>query len=96
MRKRYDKASGRIDAELAKYEPKRASVAAKINKDTLRRYDDLRKRNHNLAAVRVEIGACGGCRMKVGAAVLRRIAANDSYVYCESCTRFLFAPEAEE
>lgn len=95
MRKRYNKASSRIDAELAKYEPERARIAATINKDTLRRYDDIRKRNHNLAAVRVQIGACGGCRMKVGSAVLRRIAANDSYVYCESCTRFLFGPEDE-
>ena len=95
MRKRFEKASSRIDSELAKYEPKRARIAKKIDKDTLRRYDDIRKRNHNVAAVRVQIGACGGCRMKVGSAVLRRIAANDSYVYCESCTRFLFASEDE-
>ena len=31
--------------------------------------------------------------MKVGGALLRRVLAHDQYVYCESCTRFLFPPE---
>lgn len=95
LRGRFEKASSRIDADLAKLEPKRKRLAAKIDKETVRRYDEIRKRQHNIGAVRVQIGACGGCRMKVGSAVLRRIAANDSYVYCESCTRYLFASEGE-
>ena len=90
MRKRYEKAVNRIESGLNEKEPERGRIAASISKDALRRYDDIRRRNHNVAAVRIENGACGGCRMKVGAAVLRRMAANDSYVYCESCTRFLF------
>jgi predicted nucleic acid-binding Zn-ribbon protein len=90
MRKRYEKALSRIESGLNEKEPQRAKIAASLNKDILRRYDDIRRRNHNVAAVRIENGACGGCRMKVGAAVLRRMATNDSYVYCESCTRFLF------
>jgi predicted nucleic acid-binding Zn-ribbon protein len=90
VQKRFAKASGRIDEGLQQHEPDRKKLAGKIKPDVLRRYDDLRKRNHNLAAVRIENGACGGCRMKVGGALLRRVLAGEQYVYCESCNRFLF------
>lgn len=95
MRKRYEKASGRIEKQLQSQQPARDKIAKRVKPDTLRRYEDLRKRNHNLAAVRIENGACGGCRMKVGGALLRRVLTNDQYVFCESCNRFLF-PEVEE
>jgi uncharacterized protein len=94
MQRRFQKAAERIEGGLKEQEPKRARLAKKITPDVLRRYDDLRRRNHNLAAVRVENGACGGCRMKVGGTLLRRVIAGDQYVYCESCSRFLFPPEA--
>ena len=96
MRKRYEKAAGRIDQGLQEHEPARNKLAKKVKADILRRYDDLRKRNHNLAAVRIENGACGGCRMKVGGALLRRVLSGDQYVFCESCNRFLFPPMEEE
>lgn len=92
VRKRYEKASSRIDAGLKEYEPARQKLAGKIKPDVLRRYEDIRRRNHNLAAVRIENGACGGCRMKVGGALLRRVLSQDQYVLCESCSRFLFPP----
>jgi predicted nucleic acid-binding Zn-ribbon protein len=95
VQKRFEKASARIDEGMQKHEPKRAKLVKKLKPDALRRYDELRKRNHNLAAVRIENGACGGCRMKVGGALLRRVLANEQYVYCESCNRFLF-PAIEE
>jgi predicted nucleic acid-binding Zn-ribbon protein len=93
VRRRYQKAQARIEKGLSAVEPERARLASLIKKETLRRYEEIRRRNHNVAAVRIENGACGGCRMKVGAAVLRRIQANEDYVFCESCTRFLFASE---
>jgi len=93
LQRRYEKAAGKIESGLAEYEPERARLAAKLKPDTLRRYEEIRRRNHNVGAVRIENGACGGCRMKVGGAVLRRLVTTDTYVYCESCTRFLF-PEA--
>ena len=33
--------------------------------------------------------------MKVGSAMMRRVMAHDNYVFCESCSRFLFAPIEE-
>jgi hypothetical protein len=93
--RRYEKEAGRIEAELGKLTPERERIAKSLKPETLRRYDDIRKRSHNLAAVRIQNGACGGCRMKVGGALMRRVLANDQYVYCESCNRFLFPAEEE-
>lgn len=94
IRRRYQKETERISEELARLEPERQRLAARLEPDVLRRYDEIRRRSANLAAVRVENGACAGCRMKVGTALLRRVNAQDTYVYCESCSRFLF-PAAE-
>lgn len=91
--RRYEKALARIDQQIAKQEPAREKLAKALEPETLRRYNEIRRRSHNLAVVRVENGACGGCRMKVGTAVLRRLAAHDHYVFCESCSRFLFPAE---
>ena len=86
---RYEKAHARIEEQMGTLAPERERLAAALEPATLRRYDEIRHRSHNLAAVRIENGACGGCRMKVGSAVLRRMISSESYVYCESCTRFL-------
>jgi predicted nucleic acid-binding Zn-ribbon protein len=93
IRRRFEKETARIEAGLATHQPERDRLAATIEPDVLRRYDDIRRRNYNVGAARVENGACSGCRMKVGAALLRRVLAGDAYVYCESCTRFLFPAE---
>jgi predicted nucleic acid-binding Zn-ribbon protein len=95
VRKRYEKEASRIQGALDSKLPERERLASQIEPDALRRYNDIRRRSHNLGAVRIENGACAGCRMKVGTAVLRRITAHDRYVYCESCTRFLFPPAEE-
>jgi len=95
VRRRYEKASERIDQEMAKLTPEREKLAKALAPDILRRYNDLRHRNHNVGAVRVQNGACGGCRMKIGTALLRRVHNSEAYTYCESCNRFLF-PAAEE
>lgn len=95
VRRRYEKEATRIDGMLAEKQPARARLAAQIDPEALHRYDDLRRRNHNLGAARIENGACAGCRMKVGGAMLRRVMAHDRYVYCESCTRYLFPPLEE-
>jgi predicted nucleic acid-binding Zn-ribbon protein len=95
VQRRYEKDAGRIEAQLQARMPERQRLAKRIVPDVLHRYDDLRRRNHNLAAVRIEHGACAGCRMKVGGAMMRRVVGHDNYVYCESCNRFLFPPVEE-
>ena len=91
VKKRYEKDASRIDGEMQKLMPERDRLSAVIEQDVLKRYDDLRRRQHNIAAVRIVNGACGGCRMKVGSTMVRRITAGETYNYCESCQRFVFA-----
>ncbi len=90
LHRRYEKEAARLQAEMDRNMPARSALAARIDPETLRRYESIRRRNHNVGAVRIQNGACGGCRMKVGQAVVRRIHAGDQYVYCESCSCFLF------
>lgn len=96
VRKRYQRECKRIAEELASNAPERERLAARIREGVLQRYETIRRRNHNLAAVRIENGACGGCRTVIGGALLRRVLAGAEYVYCESCNRFLFPPAPEE
>jgi predicted nucleic acid-binding Zn-ribbon protein len=93
IRRRYEKEEARIEAALQERSPARDRLAKALDPEVLRRYEEIRRRNHNLAAARIENGACGGCRMKVGTAMLRRMITNEAYVYCESCSRFLFSEE---
>lgn len=88
--RRYERDSKRINDAIAEQQPERARLAARLAPDTLKRYEDIRKRQHNIGAVRIENGACGGCRMKIGAALHRRLLPGDQYVFCESCNRYLF------
>jgi predicted nucleic acid-binding Zn-ribbon protein len=90
VQRRYEKASKRIADALAQKAPERERLAAHLDPPVIRRYEEIRRRQHNLAAARIENGACGGCRMKVGGTIMRRVLAHEEYVYCESCTRFLF------
>jgi uncharacterized protein len=92
VRRRYEKESSRIDQEIEERMPSRERLAKSLDREILQRYDSIRRRNHNVGAVRIQNGACGGCRMKVGGALLRRVLAHEDYVYCESCSRFLFPP----
>lgn len=95
VRRRFERESERIETDLRSHRPERDRLAGVLDPEVLKRYESIRHRSHNLAAVRIENGACAGCRMKVGGAVLRRIAAHDNYVFCESCSRYLFAPPAD-
>jgi len=95
LRKRSEKEEKRINSQLAELGPRRQQVAGQLDPATLAHYETIRRQNHNVGAVRVKNGACGGCRMMVGAAMLRRVLAGGDYVYCESCNRFLFPTNDE-
>lgn len=95
VRRRYEKEAARIEGELGKLVPRRKRIAKSLEPEVLQRYDSIRRRQHNIGAVRIENLACGGCRMKVGGALMRRVVAGEQYVYCESCSRFLFPPAEE-
>jgi predicted nucleic acid-binding Zn-ribbon protein len=87
----FKREAARIQAELGRLTPERKRLEAEIAAGTMRRYEDLRRRAGNLAAVKVVEGICGGCRTSVPAVVLRMAKSGESYTFCENCGRFIFA-----
>jgi len=79
----------RINAELKQLTPQRAAQAAEIEAGTLRRYDDLRRRAGNLAAVGIIDGRCAGCRTSVPTMTARQVEQAERYCFCDNCGRFL-------
>jgi hypothetical protein len=88
----WKKSAGRINAELNRLNPERAALAAEIDANTLRRYEDLRRRSANLAVARIVDGRCGGCRVAVPSVTQRQVREAERYVNCENCSRMLFPP----
>jgi len=80
----------RINGDLAKLVPQRKAAQAEVEPKMLQRYEDLRKRHGNLAAVRVADGRCSGCRTSIPTVTLREVNDQERYVYCENCHRLLF------
>ena len=85
----YKRDLSRINAELKQLTPQRAAQAAEVEASTLRRYEDLRRRAANLAAVRIVEGRCAGCRTSVPTVTARHVEVGDRYHFCENCGRFL-------
>ena len=79
----------RINAEMKQLTPQRAAQAAEIEPNTLRRYEGLRQRADNLAAVQIVEGHCTGCRTSVPTLTGREVEARQRYCFCENCGRFL-------
>jgi predicted nucleic acid-binding Zn-ribbon protein len=86
----YKQELARINQELARLVPQRKAVQAEIDPKMLQRYEELRRRSGNLAAVRVQDGRCAGCRTSIPAVTLREVNEQERYVYCENCHRLLF------
>ena len=79
----------RINSELKQLNPERLAQAAEIEPNTLKRYEGLRQRSNNLAAVRIVEGHCTGCRTSVPTLTARQVEAAERYQFCENCGRFL-------
>jgi hypothetical protein len=81
--------AARLEAALRDLAARRQQAAAAVEPATLRRYDDIRARNGNLAVVPIVDKACGGCHTSISTMVRRRLEDGSAYVFCENCSRFL-------
>jgi uncharacterized protein len=86
---RYRRETARIDAELAALSPRRDAAAKLLAPPTLARYENLRSRLSNVAVAHLVDSTCSACHMHMASGFARKIQAGESYIYCESCTRFL-------
>lgn len=82
----------RIEAELTALRARRAAAAQRLPAGPLTAYDRLRRRRRGVAVVKVERGACLGCRLTVPTVILQRArsGANPNPVQCPSCERMLY------
>jgi hypothetical protein len=89
----YRDAKAKLEGQQAGLSARRAALAAELEPNTLRRYEDLRGRASNLGITRVIDGACGGCHTSLARAVLHQVSEGAAYVFCENCRRFLAPAE---
>lgn len=82
----------RLESELAALRARRAAQVARLPAPPVTAYDRLRRRRKGSAVVKVERGACLGCRLTVPTVVLQRARSgtNPNPVQCPSCERMLY------
>lgn len=86
-----------LKAELAKVESQVAVEVAErdrlvegIDRNLLRRYDQIRSRRQGLAVVEARGGACSGCRMAIPPQIYNDVQRNGEIVACPNCQRILY------
>jgi predicted nucleic acid-binding Zn-ribbon protein len=89
----YESESARVSGLIAQLEAEREQTVPQIEDRLLKRYDDLRAKNANLAVSEVMEGVCTGCNMKVPSVKVKRIADTGGEVFCDNCRRFLYLLE---
>jgi hypothetical protein len=77
-----------LKANQSELKHKREALSARIDPETIRLYDTL-KRNKGTALARVEQGICGGCRISLSSAEIQQ-SRSGRLVQCSTCGRILF------
>jgi hypothetical protein len=81
--------AGRLQAEIAEMEAKRGALAAQVGSQTLKRYEQIRARQNNLALVKVTSPTCPACRVSLPSERLKAIKAGEPGETCDNCGRLL-------
>lgn len=86
-----DRAATDIDAELARRQEERDTVAAELPEEVLGYYEDLRERKGGVAVAELTGRTCQGCRLELTAYELEdvRERSNSALARCEQCDRIL-------
>lgn len=79
-----------LEADRARLQAQREQRAARIPPPNLAQYERLRRSKRGLAVVRVERGACQGCRIALPTTVQQRARSGMQVVQCTSCERILY------
>lgn len=90
VRTKYEATGSRLRQEIADLEAERGEWAARVRPDLLKRYEQIRSRQGNLALVRVTGNTCPGCRITLPSELVKALEAGRPNLSCESCGRLLF------
>ncbi|MCX5677722.1 MAG: hypothetical protein NTY76_01245 [Candidatus Omnitrophica bacterium] len=83
----------RIKADSDKLKVQRAELGAKIDQNTLAKYDRILANKDGLAVVPIVDESCQGCFAHMPAQVINEVKMKASIVCCENCTRMLYIEE---
>lgn len=92
-KKRMNDDAGRIKQELEGLKAQRQALAAKVDKDVLKKYDRIVKSKDGLAVVPVSDEACQGCFRVMPPQVINEIRMKQAMIICENCARILYIEE---
>lgn len=81
---------GQVESALAELRARRDERTAKIDVETLRRYETLRATHAGRAVALVQEGTCQACRVVLPSGVLQRARAGTELVPCNHCGRILY------
>lgn len=79
-----------LTEQISRLRQERISVAEKVDKPLLARYDKIRELRDGFAFVPVRGGSCGGCFMKLPPEVINEAMLEKKIVTCENCARILY------
>ena len=94
FRKTCEEDQASAQAELAKTNERRNALLAELPADLRSGYELLRRNRDGIAVVACESRCCSGCGVRVKPNDLAHMTTVSQIVYCESCQRVLYSPEA--
>lgn len=82
-------AGGKLQTEIMRHKEARASAAASLPAELLRRYESLREAKHGIAAGELKGDLCTACRTSIPAQEAQAIQAGPEIAECPNCRRML-------
>jgi predicted nucleic acid-binding Zn-ribbon protein len=83
----------RIKTELEGMKSQRNALAAKVDKEILKKYERIVKNKDGLAIVTIVDDVCQGCFSTQPPQVVNEVKISQSLVFCDSCARILYVEE---
>lgn len=78
-----------VEPEIVRLQSERDADSTGLDRAALSLYQALRDRRAGVAVSNVERGMCGGCRITLPSAILKKARAANELVQCVSCERIL-------
>lgn len=90
VEQRYQETLARLNAQWEELQEQRRQMVPHIEESSLRRYEFIRGRAHNLAIVKVKDEICPACSVTFATVLFRRLKETEDELTCENCGRLLY------
>ena len=87
---KYQEALAMLEQKIALQDKERQQICGQIDRQSLDRYERIRRSKGTLALAKILEGSCGGCRIKVRPQMIIEIKKNKELIFCDSCGRVLY------